>query len=171
MHIRCCLVLLGLMLSPWGAASAAEAGNLPVPTGEIILTVSGRISNTNGAGVANFDRTMLESLGMHTLHTTTTWTDGVKRFDGVLARDLLDLVGAEGQSVVATALNDYVVRIPAADFKEFDVLLAMQMDGQQLLTRDKGPIWIVYPRDEHPELQDPRYDHRWVWQLREIHFE
>ena len=30
---------------------------------------------------------------------------------------------------------------------------------------DKGPFWIVYPRDQHEVLQDIRYDYRWVWQL------
>jgi hypothetical protein len=39
------------------------------------------------------------------------------------------------------------------------------MDGERLLPRDKGPIWIVYPRDDFPELTDIRYDYRWVWQL------
>ena len=34
-----------------------------------------------------------------------------------------------------------------------------------LTTRDKGPVWIVFPRDDYPLLDDPRVDLLWVWQL------
>jgi hypothetical protein len=97
--------------------------------------------------------------------TSTSVTEGVNRFEGVLMRDLLDKVEARGETVVATALNDYVVEIPMDDFHDYDVIAALAMDGERLLPRDKGPIWIVYPRDDFEELQDIRYDYRWVWQL------
>ena len=38
-----------------------------------------------------------------------------------------------------------------------------------LTPRDKGPVWIVYPRDNHGVLADIRYDMRWVWQLVALH--
>jgi hypothetical protein len=45
------------------------------------------------------------------------------------------------------------------------VILALSMDGRELSLRDKGPIWIVYPRDDHKELHDPVFNSRWIWQL------
>ena len=59
-------------------------------------------------------------------------------------------------------------QVTPADFERFDVLVATHMDGERLLPSDKGPLWIVYPRDAHTELQDIRYDYRWVWQLVEL---
>jgi len=147
------------------AAYAAEDKALPVPDGEIVLTVAGQIMQTNVDGSAVFDATMLATLPSATLETTTVVTDGVVQFDGFLMRDLLNLIGAEGETVTATALNDYIIDIPMADFERFDVLVATHMDGQRLLPSDLGPLWIVYPRDDHAELQDIRYDYRWVWQL------
>jgi len=92
-----------------------------------------------------------------------------KTFEGVLLADLLDLVGAQdAQTLRATALNEYEIAIPASDAAEFGVLLAMSMDGKPLSRRDKGPIWIVYPRDGISRIQDERYDARWVWQLSKI---
>jgi hypothetical protein len=158
-------IVLGVVLSCGPLAPAWSADGLPEPTGEVILTVSGKISRTNGDGIAAFDREMIEGLGLRTLQTSTTWTEGVKMFEGVLVRDLLAYVGASGSHVTATALNDYAMGIPVSDFQKFDVLLAMRMDGRELLARDKGPLWIVYPRDSVEELRDSRYDHRWVWQL------
>ena len=86
-------------------------------------------------------------------------------------RDLLALVGARSTTVTASALNDYVIDFAADEFERFDVLVAYEMDGEPLLPSDKGPLWIVYPRDQHAELQDIRYDYRWVWQLRRLDVE
>lgn len=149
-------------------APAAQAGELSDPTGSVILVVGGAITNTNAAGRAEFDRTMLEALGVETLTTTTTWTDGPQVFDGVLASKVLEAVGAHGETVMATALNDYTVEIPVSDFLDYPVLLALRMNGVELTSRDKGPIWVVYPRDEYGELRDPRNDLKWIWQLRSI---
>ena len=152
------------------AANVARASNeaLPAPAGPVILTVTGQIDRTNAPGAANFDHAMIERLGTRTLRTATVWTDGVKTFEGPLMRDVLAAAGARGSEVKATALNDYVIDIPIADFERYDVLLALRMDGHELQPRDKGPLWIVYPRDAFPALQDGRYDNRWVWQLRRL---
>ena len=45
---------------------------------------------------------------------------------------------------------------------------AFRQNGAVLTVRDKGPLWIVFPRDDYPELNDPRVDLQWVWQLRAI---
>jgi len=149
-------------------ATSDDAGALPQPTGKILLRITGDISCTNLEDKAVFDRAMIEALPLTTIETTTVVTDGVKRFKGVLMRDLLDAVGATGTMVTASALNDYVVTIPISDFEKFDVLVAFQMDGKQLTRRDKGPFWIVYPRDDFAVLQDIRYDSLWVWQLNRL---
>ena len=59
---------------------------------------------------------------------------------------------AEGTAVHATALNDYAVTIPIDELRRYPVLLALKMNGQYLKIMDKGPIWIVYPRDQYREL-------------------
>lgn len=154
--------LLACLLAP---RPQAEEQPLPDPKGEVVLTVAGQLARANLDGTAVFDEAMLAALPATSVETTTVVTDGVRRFDGFLMRDLLALVGAEGETVTATALNDYEIEIPITDFWQFDVLVATHMDGRRLLPSDKGPLWIVYPRDDHAKLQDIRYDYRWVWQL------
>ena len=34
------------------------------------------------------------------------------------------------------------------------MLVALRIDGRQLDVRDKGPLWIVCPRSDYPELDD-----------------
>ncbi|MEI4261318.1 molybdopterin-dependent oxidoreductase [Roseovarius sp. D0-M9] len=130
-----------------------------------ILTVTGAGSDAE----ISFTRDDLLDLPQHQVATNTSVTDGTVEFEGFLMRDLLETYPAEGEVVVAAALNDYRIEIPISDFERFDVIGALSMDGAALSPRDKGPVWIVYPRDDHPELQDIRYDTRWVWQLTSLH--
>lgn len=145
------------------------AEQLAAPTSLVILQVTGKIAQANRGAAAVFDRTMIETIGLKHLHTSTAFTDGRKTFEGIMVRDLLAQVRTGGATkVTARALNDYTVDIPLSDFDRYDVLLALRMDGQDLTARDKGPLWIVYPPDDFPELQDERYDHRWIWQLNRL---
>ncbi|WP_180978286.1 molybdopterin-dependent oxidoreductase [Halomonas urumqiensis] len=146
----------------------ARADPLAEPQESPLLRISGNIERTNVGDEAHFDRAMLERLPRRTLATSTVVTDGINHFEGFMLRDLLEWVGADGQRAIASALNDYEIDIPMADFHTFDVLLADTMDGDRLTVRDKGPLWIVYPRDDHAKLQDIRYDYRWVWQLNHL---
>lgn len=130
-----------------------------------LLTLTGAVSG----GQVEISRADLDALEWHEIETSTTVTDGRPLFRGVLMRDILALAGARGETVTAQALNDYVIDIPMADFHDFDVIAAIYMDGIALTPRDKGPVWIVYPRDDHRVLADMRYDMRWVWQLSALH--
>ncbi|MDX1655426.1 MAG: molybdopterin-dependent oxidoreductase [Candidatus Competibacteraceae bacterium] len=161
MAYRFLLVLLLLPLS-------APARDLPQPQGPVLLTVTGIIEHTNAPGQARFDRQMLEALGLAQVHTTTTWTEGRILFEGVLLARILEFVGAQGDTIVARALNDYMAEIPASDLEHYPVLVAMTMDGEPMTPRDKGPLWIIYPRDDYPQLNTPYVDQRWVWQLNRL---
>ena len=152
-------------------SEAQDFEALPVPVGEVILVVTGKIAVTNVEDRAEFDRQMLENLGLSQVRTTTDWTDGTQVFEGVLARKVMERIGAEGTVAVATALNDFVSRVPLDELRRYDVLLAMRQNGTEMQVSDKGPIWIVYPRSDNPELQDPKFNDRWVWQLRELRVE
>ena len=165
---RLMAVGLALML-PVAASAALGKKQLDAePVGPVILTVTGNIEGVGSRPVVKLDRAMLESFGVTTLRTSTAWTAGESEFEGVLARDLLEAVSAEGTMVVATALNDYVASIPLRELYDYPVLLAFKMDGRDLELRDKGPIWIVYPRDQYEELKNSMIDKNWVWQLSEL---
>lgn len=173
--------LLVVMLVMPGAAALASCSereasnpspiNLATPQSAIVLDITGAVTNRNSEKGARFDMPMLRALPSVTIDTHTSVTDGVQRFEGFLLRDLLGGLGAAGATIRASALNDYSVDIPMADIEKFDVIVAHSMNGAPLSPRDKGPLWIVYPRDQHPELQDIRYDYRWVWQLSALEVE
>jgi hypothetical protein len=162
------LNLIGLALTV-AMSAPLRADDLPRPADRVILTIAGAITRTNAPGQAEFDRAMLEELGLTRLRTWTPWTEGEPEFEGVLALRLMAAVGATGTTVRAVALNDFESAIPLADFEHYPVLLATRIDGKQLRVRDKGPIWIVYPWSGHPELDDLPTRRKSVWQLRSLH--
>lgn len=149
-------------------ASVAKAQGLAKPKGEVILSISGKITHSNAEGRADFDREMLEALGMAVLKTTHSWADKETRFEGVPAARLLEAVGATGDRIKAVAINNYAIDLEAAELRKYPVMLAMKADGAELRRRDRGPIWIVYPRDAFPELKDEKHNFKWIWQLRSL---
>src|SRR3954447_3934194 len=120
------VLVLSWSLLAAGGSRTATAAALAAPAGPGILTVSGAISTTNAAGgKAQFDRAMLEGLGLEKLRTSTPWTDGVVEFEGVRMARLLDTVGAKGSSLHAVAINDYAIELDVAEMRKYPVLLAM----------------------------------------------
>lgn len=161
------LFLLSAMAFIGGWAPSRAAEPLPPAKGTVLLTVSGAIEQMNSPGRAEFDRDMLEALGLKTLKATFVLSGKTHLFEGVPLRAVMERVGGKGSVIRASALNDYAVNIPWDDL-QYDPLIAMSADGQRLQIRDKGPLWIVYPRDDYSALRDDIHDDRWVWQLNRL---
>ena len=164
--MRLIAMLLSLMVS-----SQVWAGELPKPTGKVLLTLSGNIENTNENGKAVFDVASLEKLGMVTFQTTSPWYNGRTTFTGISLQKLMDYVGAKGSLVKVTALNDYTTEIPLSDFKKYNVILAMKVNGEYMRIRDKGPLFVVYPYDSMPELNNQIFYSRSAWQVSRMSIE
>lgn len=146
-----------------------EAAPLPAPTGPTLLTVSGNIARTNMGDQARFDRAMLEALPGRRIETDTPWHREVGRFEGPLAEAVLDAVGAHGEVVRIRALDGFEARVPVADFRRYDVILAMSRNGEPMAIRDFGPLFVLYPFSDHPELHTEAIRFRSVWQVSHIH--
>lgn len=163
MRVR--LMLLALLFLPLLPIQAAE---LAAPTGPVVLTVAGKIAQTNGGDSASFDLAMLDALPQHSTTTVTPWYTGAQTFSGVVIGDLLESLGAEGEMLTVTAINDYSAEIPLADFANDKVILASRINGDLLSIRDRGPLFVIYPFDDNPGLYNEVYFGRSVWQVKSI---
>jgi hypothetical protein len=160
--------LLGACVALMAIVGAAYAATLATPSERPILTISGKIAVTNKEDTAQFDRAMLESLGLVTVETTTPWHEGKVKFEGVSMDKLMKLVGATGERVMVVALNDYTTEIPMEDFGKFNVILAIKRNGEYMAVRDKGPLFVIYPYDSSPDLKTQTYYARSAWQVAKI---
>jgi hypothetical protein len=150
------------------AAARPAFAALATPAEHPILTISGKIRNFNNGQTAQFDRPMLEALGMTGLDIMRPWYNKVVHFEGPLMTSVLAAADAFGDGVVVTALDDYSAEIPRSDFAQFKAILALKRDGNDLTVRDRGPLFLVYPYDSDPELQQQKYYGRSVWQVARV---
>lgn len=158
--------LLGLaalhLLTPLSARA------LVAPAGPVVLTVSGRLRETNQRNAAVFDMAMLERLPQISFSTRTPWYSQARKFTGPLLRDVLAAVGSRGTLVRAVALNDYSVDIPVEDSQLYDLMLARLLDDKPMPVREKGPLFIIYPFDQHQALRNALYYSRCAWQVKAL---
>ena len=78
-------------------------------------------------------------------------------------------MAADGATTLrAIALNDYRVEIPPDDARRFDVVVAHLFNGKPMSVREKGPLFVIYPFDEQPQLKTSTYFSRCIWQLKQI---
>lgn len=151
-------------------ASLAAGDTLPAPTGEVILTIEGAVTNTNGDGVAEFDLAMLESLGLVQYDVTDPFAERVIVYTGPLFRNLMEVVGvsSEATTVELVALNDYSAEMQIGDAYTWPVLFALQADGEYIPLDGGGPAIIVFPYDDYPNLDVQLYNNLWVWSMTRI---
>ena len=146
-------MILGALSFPVGAASDES---LP-------LTVN---DARNGSSKVLFIDD-LESYDQFEILTTTPWTNGVSKFEGILLKDIIGEADLQGKKLVVTAYNDYWAAIPGEDLLRYDVLLAWKRDGHSMELRDMGPFWIVYPLDDLKDIASELL-HKMVWQVKKI---
>ena len=146
------------------AATFVLAGTATPSVAEDLLVVTNATDPAHAE--ARFSEADLLAMPQVTIRTKTEFTDGVVEFVGPLARDAVARINTGTATMVhLVAANEYAIDIPLSDFNNYDVILAMQANGERLSRRDKGPIWLMYPLDDHAELQDPSYNIRLIWQL------
>lgn len=149
-------------------AATGAVGPSSAADGPALLTIDCGARRTGGEREAHFDAAALARLPQRRIKTATPWHEGEPEFSGPLLRDLLAAAGADGAALRMRALNDYRVDIPANDARQYDVIVAHQVNRQAITVRDKGPLFMMYPFDSHPELRNSVYFSRCIWQLRRI---
>lgn len=156
------------LLCAWSALVSAD--QLPEPTGPVILTISGDIEHANSRSehqepLIEFDLPMLEALNDTRFSTATPWTEGQPVWEGISIEKLLEFAGARSQHLKIHALDDYAVTIDDFDFGEYPVVLANRQNGKHMSIRNLGPLWIMFPFDNYPELLTEVNKSRAVWQV------
>ncbi|WP_386173253.1 hypothetical protein [Sulfitobacter sp. R86518] len=151
----------------FGATIAAYLSMMPnLAFSQVILTV------TNQEASTKFTHEELSSLPQVVLLTANDYVDQPTSFQGPLLRSVLEASGiGRDAKLNMIALNDFTSTVPASDAFDYDVILAILREGKTMPVREKGPVWVIYPMDDNPELRNDLYNDRLVWQLKEISVE
>lgn len=135
-----------------------------------LLTINGRLRKASGAQANTFEysESSLKALRQSQITTSTFWTPKAI-FSGPRLAAILEDVGAVGSVLLCEALDNYSVKIPWSDLAKFDPIVAHSKDGVPLPRDRFGPLWLIYPRDQHPKVLDgPLAGAKFIWQLTRI---
>jgi len=143
---------------------------IPAPSGDVVLIVDGKISNTNSGDTAQFDMATLESIGLVEYDVDDPFAKKNIVYSGVLLSQLLDVVGADSNATILTlkALDDYSADMKSSDANKWPVLVATQADGAYMPVDKNGPLISVWPFNDFPEIDHITYDALWLWSLSQV---
>lgn len=156
------------LLLPLFSASASYAETLPAPQSEVLLKITGNLTNPNVGDQLHLDKNMLESLPAVTLSTHTVWDEGLQTFTGVRLSVLFEAAGAEPDIFIAKGLDDYQFTVDGLEVWKYPIIVAYKHNGEYISVRKLGPLRIMFPFDEYPDLTTEINKARSVWQLLEL---
>lgn len=161
-NVRTCLA--GGILTAALFAGGETAAQMPA---QPLLTIEGTSGPSSLTKTISLTREQIAALPQRTITTSTPWTQGKSEFKGVALRDLLDHASILGDRLKVVAINNYASDMKLSDVAQHAVV-AHEMNGKPMPVREKGPLWIVFPFDDHPELKSEQFYARSVWQVRKI---
>lgn len=143
---------------------------VPAPTGDVVLTVDGKISQTNSADSLQFDMPTLESVGVVQYKVDDPFAKKNILYEGVLLSQVLKVAGADpdAMTLTLTALDDYSTDMKISDANKWPVLVATKADDAYMPVDKNGPLISVWPFNDFPEIDHVTYDALWVWSLSRI---
>lgn len=158
--------------------------DMPAPTGHVLLTLGGAVTETNipargendggllgflevqHSGAAGFDAAMLD--GLEQVEITITYgPEGNQRdiaFSGPLLADVMRLAGAEGRAASPMAMDGYQSEIPWDSIANHQPIVATHADGSPMGIGGYGPTMIVFPPTDDGDLAQEQAGQQ-VWAL------
>ncbi|MEM9464719.1 MAG: molybdopterin-dependent oxidoreductase [Actinomycetota bacterium] len=170
MRIRSAIavVVIAIIASACGgdaepAGVAREVGPLPVPTAEVVLTISGAVGQPNVGDEVQADLAGIESLGTVDVTIFEPFISEEIAFTGVPLETVLRAAGiGEDVPLIWTALDDYQVDFTLAELAEDGALLATRQAGEPLAIADGGPIRVIFTETDGDLAQNTN---EWIWSL------
>jgi len=149
-------------LKPGSAVSA--------PSGDAVLTIDGKISQTNTDDTLKFDMATLESIGVIQYKVDDPFVKENILYSGVLLSQLLKVAGAAQDATTLTlwALDDYSTDMKISDASKWPVIIATKANGAYMPIDKNGPLISVFPFNDFPEIDHLTYDNQWLWALAKI---
>ena len=99
--------------------------------------------------------------------THHSWSSEAESFSGPLLQDVLATTCNNTKKLKLTALNDYAIDMDFTEVKKYQPIVALSVNGKRLSVREKGPLWVMLPLDDH-KLNDQSMDGMMIWQLSDI---
>lgn len=86
-------------------------------------------------------------------------------FRGITVSQLLDRFGVapDATEVTFVAFDGFRTTISIADLRRYPIILALERNGKPLSRQQGGPLYLVFPHTQYPELQKKYHSGFWVF--------
>lgn len=92
-------------------------------------------------------------------------------FGGVKLSDLMDKAKANDCSTIKVIAKDKMtVEIKAEDAKKYPIMLAKTQNGEKIPSGEGGPIKLIYPYNQYPEVKELYKPSQWSWFVVKVEF-
>ena len=93
-------------------------------------------------------------------------------FTGVSLASLMEIAGVtECSNILVKSSDGWSAEVSPEDAKAYDILITDDYVGGKEIPADAGgPIKMVFPATEHPELNDKYDAYAWQWYVAEVEF-
>jgi hypothetical protein len=163
----CCPGVLVAVAAIIGPVVAAAAPNACPQDG--LLAITGLVKPNAANGAFLFGEPDFLKLKNTKLTTATAWTPR-SEFVGPELSTVLATAGVpqSAKEMRFYAIDAYEITIPISDVTKYNPVMAHTQNGKRLEISTRGPVFLVYPRDQHPELLAIKGQAQFVWMVCKI---
>ncbi|MFM7311829.1 MAG: molybdopterin-dependent oxidoreductase [Cyanobium sp.] len=153
------------------AALASSSPDTESATGKWTLTISGQIGRSRPEVISLVDLARLASRRVSTWDPNNSSSSGkVKHYQGVLISELFNRVGAdrEARDITFVSTDAFRTTVPMADIIRHPIILANREGGKPIERSSGGPIYLVFPYLDSPELVTRYPDRFWAFYVTHV---
>ena len=135
------------------------------------FTLQGQIATGK---LVQLSLTQLETLAKASIWTTephnTKNSKEIVNFRGVAVSKLLDKFGVapEVTEVTFVSYDGYRATVNLSDLRQYPIIIALERNNQLLSRSDGGPLYLVFPYTQFPQLQQKYPDRFWAFYLTDM---
>lgn len=161
--VVCLLFLVSCIFA--GCGSKAASGNAQDDSEKETL-----VTLTNGS-----DKLELTEDEFTAMNTKQKVTDpnlkATHDYEGVKLSDLMEKANADDcKTIKVIAKDKMTVEIKAEDATKYPIMIANVQDGNKVPSGEGGPVKLIYPYDQYPEIKDLYKPDTWCWFVVDVEF-
>ena len=159
---------IGMLAAALALPGVAFGAPNACPT-DALLEISGSVKPNSPRGSFLFSEKDFLKLKTVKLVTATAWTTR-SEFVGPELSTVLEAAGvpSAAKEMRFYAIDAYEITIPTTDLTKYRPVMAHTQNGERLVVATRGPVFLVYPRDQYPELTAIKGQAQFVWMVCKI---
>ncbi len=136
---------------------------------EWYLTIQGQVQKRSVWKLSELQKLSKQEIKTTNPHNTEN-REAIQTLQGIAVSQLLEksAVDPDVKEVTFLSSNNYRVTVSLEDLQKYPILLAWARDGKPLTRSEGGPLYLVFPYSNYPELPDKYSDAFWAFYVTDM---